>query len=368
MVMNEQPPNKDPMDDRGNHKEIDEVTGIETTGHSWDGLQELNNPLPRWWVWVFIVCCIWAAWYWVIYPSWPTLDGATKGTSAYTQFKELEDSQAEIRARQEVYLERFEKSSMEEILEDPELYAFAMAGGASVFKDNCATCHGTGAQGGKGYPNLNDDDWLWGGTLSEIYKTLEHGIRVAGSYDTRMSQMPAFGKDGILNKEEIGAVVDYVLTLSGEERQATYSQGEEIFKMQCASCHGENGTGLQEFGAPNLTDKIALYGADRETIYETVYYSRAGMMPAWDGRLDENTLKQLTIYLHQLGGGEETPPLPDKGLYNEAPPESPAYEKTQDIDIGDEAPLPPPEAPIAQEMQKAVDTNEQKPEAEHSEQ
>lgn len=168
----------------GAHKDIDEVSGVETTGHSWDGLKELNNPLPRWWVWVFIICIIWSIWYFVVYPSWPVPGGATEGMGGYTQYKELEESQAEIRARQDVYLERFENASLNEILNDPELYAFAIAGGAAAFKDNCATCHGTGAEGGKGYPNLNDDDWLWGGKLDEIHQTLTHGIR-AGGLDTR---------------------------------------------------------------------------------------------------------------------------------------------------------------------------------------
>lgn len=286
-------------------KEIDEISGVETTGHEWDGLKELNNPLPRWWVWVWLICIVWSVWYFVVYPAWPVPGGATEGTGGYTQFKELAKNQAEIQARQSKYLARFEKASNQEVLEDPELYAFAMAGGAAAFKDNCAMCHGTGAQGGKGYPNLNDDDWLWGGRMADIHQTLMYGVR-ADNYDTRLSQMPAFGKDKLLNREEIDAVVDYVLTLSGSgEKKASYEQGKAVFKNQCAACHGENGTGSHEFGAPNLTDKIWLYGGDRKTVFETVYYARAGMMPAWGERLDENTLRQLTIYLHQLGGGED---------------------------------------------------------------
>ena len=295
------------MSDDNKKKEIDEVTGVETTGHEWDGLKELNNPLPRWWVWVFIICCIWSVWYWVIYPAWPTLSGATQGKDGYTQYGELEESQNEIVARQQAYLDRFEGASFNDIMNDPDLYAFAMAGGASAFKDNCATCHGTGGAGAKGYPNLNDDDWLWGGTLSDIHQTLQYGIRVSGSYDTHLSQMTAFGKDKILKKDEIEAVVDYVLAMSGGKTYGQEARGEVIYKEQCASCHGENGKGMKEFGAPNLTDKIWLYGGDRKDIYQTVYSARSGMMPAWGGRLDKNTLKQLTIYLHQLGGGEEEP-------------------------------------------------------------
>jgi len=297
------------MSDDNKKKDIDEFTGVETTGHEWDGLKELNNPLPRWWLWVLYATIIWSVWYWVVYPAWPTLSGSTLGTSGQTQFTELKDSQAEIIARQATYLERFENASYEEILSDPELYAFAIAGGRSAFKDNCATCHGTGGAGGKGYPNLNDDDWLWGGTLQDIHQTLEYGIRVAGSVDTRQSQMPAFGKDGLLKRDEINAVTDYVLSLSDDQAHhemiGPENMGAVIYQKQCASCHGENGKGLHEFGAPNLTDKIWLYGSDKASIYETIFYSRAGMMPAWKERLGENTIKQLSVYLHQLGGGEE---------------------------------------------------------------
>ncbi len=291
------------MSDQHN-KEIDDVSGVETTGHEWDGLRELNNPLPRWWLWVFYVSIAWSLWYFVVYPSWPVPGGATKGSSEYTQYKELKKSQDEIVARQQKYLDRFEHASFGEIMNDEELYAFSVAGGASAFKDNCATCHGTGAEGGKGYPNLNDDDWLWGGSMSEIFDTLQYGIR-ADNLDSRISQMPAFGKDEVLKHDEIDAVVDYVLALSDTKSGKNHIKGAEVYKAQCASCHGENGAGDRMFGAPNLTDKIWLYGGDRDAVYETVFYARAGVMPAWNERLDENTLKQLTVYLHQLGGGEE---------------------------------------------------------------
>lgn len=290
-------------EDHNSKKEIDQISGVETTGHEWDGLKELNNPLPRWWLWVFLITVLWSVWYFVVYPSWPVPGGSTKGTQGYTQFKELEKSQAEIVARQAAYLDKFEKASFGEIMQDPELYAFATAGGATAFKDNCATCHGSGGQGGKSYPNLNDDDWLWGGTMDDIHTTIQHGIRSADE-ETRISQMPAYGKDGLLKRDEIEAVVDYVLTLSGGEQKPTYAKGSEIFQTQCASCHGPDAKGLRDFGAPNLTDKIWLYGGDRQSVYQTVYNSRAGVMPAWNTRLDENTIRQLTVYIHQLGGGE----------------------------------------------------------------
>ena len=288
-------------------KEIDTVSGVETTGHEWDGLKELNNPLPRWWVWVFLVCILWSIWYFVVYPAWPVLgtenQGATVGTSGYTQFKELKSSQEEIMARQKAYLSDFQKASFEEIMHNPALYSFAMAGGAAAFKDNCATCHGSGAEGSKGYPNLNDDDWLWGGKIDEIHTTLLHGIRVQGDYDTRLSQMPAFGKDGVLTKEQIHGVVEYVLAMH-EGHADVSSTGGVIYREQCASCHGEDGRGDHAFGAPNLRDAIWLYGRSEKEIYHSIYNARAGMMPAWKDRLDQDTIRQLAIYVHQLGGGE----------------------------------------------------------------
>lgn len=292
------------MSDDNKKKEIDEVTGVETMGHEWDGIQELNNPLPRWWVWVWLICCIWAFGYWVVYPAWPVPGGATEGIGGRSQFVELKESQKEIEDKQADYLAKFNKASDEEIMKDPELYAFAVAGGKAAFKDNCASCHGTGGAGAKGFPNLNDDDWLWGGTLKDINYTITYGIRDDTNEKTRSSIMSAFGKDQLLNRSEIYAVVDYVRSLSGARERKTHAQGAEIFKNNCTACHGEEGKGGREFGAPNLTDKIWLYGGDRKTVYETVYNSRAGLMPSFEGRLDENTIRQLSIYIHQLGGGE----------------------------------------------------------------
>lgn len=284
-------------------KEIDDLSGVETTGHEWDGLKELNNPLPRWWVWIFLATVVWSIWYFVVYPAWPTLSGASQGTSGYTQFKELAESQNEIIKVQSAYAERFGDASFTEIMADEQLYAFAMAGGASAFKDNCATCHGTGGAGAEGYPNLNDDDWLWGGKVEEIHQTILHGIR-SGDIDAHQSQMPAFGKDRILSSGEISKVTDYVLSLSSGEESPHHTKGRDIFQQQCASCHGEDARGLKEFGAPNLADKIWLFGGDRKSVYNSIYYAHAGVMPAWKNRLDENTIKQLAIYLHELGGGE----------------------------------------------------------------
>lgn len=289
------------MTEHKDNKEIDKISGVETTGHEWDGLKELNNPAPRWWLMVFFICVIWAIGYWVVYPAWPTLSGNTKGNLGWTQYKKLAGEQQEILARREHYLARFAGKPLEEISHDPELFEFALAGGAAAFKDNCATCHGTGGAGGPGFPNLNDDDWVWGGKLEDIYTTLKYGIR-SGHEQAHVSLMPAFGRDGMLTKEQISTVAEYVLTLSGTPEAG--SEGATLFADNCAACHGADGSGSRDFGAPKLNDAIWLYGQGKENIMLQVNTPRHGVMPTWEHRLSDDTIKQLAIYVHSLGGGE----------------------------------------------------------------
>lgn len=289
------------MADNNKKIEKDQLTGVDTTGHEWDGLKELNNPLPRWWLWVFYVTIVWSIWYWVVYPAWPTLTGHTAGNKGWSQYKEMAEAQDEVALRKQAFLQKMEGKSLAEIKEDPETYKFAVTGGKIAFKNHCATCHGSGAAGVKGYPNLNDDDWLWGGSLDEIYTTIKYGIR-AEHDDTRYSEMSAFGRDELLDRAQIEDVADYVLSLSGKA-EATET-GAALFAENCASCHAEDGTGDRTVGAPNIADAIWLYGDAREDVIETITNARYGVMPNWDTRLDEDTIKQLTIYVHSLGGGE----------------------------------------------------------------
>jgi cytochrome c oxidase cbb3-type subunit 3 len=304
------------MSDPNKPVDRDEHSGVETTGHEWDGIKELNLPAPRWWLIVFAITCIWAVGYWVVYPAWPTLSGegergGTKGTAGWTQYNKLAEEQGEIKARRGEYAAKIKNHSLEEIQKDPELYAFAVAGGKTMFKENCSACHGTGAAGGKGYPNLNDDDWIWGGDLQSIYHTLKMGIRSTHE-DTRASQMPAFG--GILKKEEMQNTAEYVLNLNPNQDAAldpnseTYKQGAALYKQNCASCHGAEGKGGRAFGAPNLADAIWLYGGTKADITAQMVNPRYGVMPHWDTRLPDETIKQLTIYVHSLGGGEAAAP------------------------------------------------------------
>ena len=293
-------------DHQQNNKERDPITGTETTGHEWDGLKELNNPAPRWWLWVFIITVVWSIGYWVVYPAWPTITGHTAGKFGWTQYGELKDQQAEILLRQESFLKRLRLTPIEMIHEDAALFEFARTGGAVAFKENCAACHGTGGEGRKGYPNLNDDDWLWGGKVTDIYQSIKVGIR-SNHENARFNVMPAFGRDGILKQEEIEAVAEYVEKLHlGDQLQRTakIEQGEKIFAEQCASCHGDKGQGNTELGAPRLSDAIWLYGGKREDIVKTIAQSCGGVMPMWESRLDDDTIKELAVYIHSLGGGQ----------------------------------------------------------------
>jgi cytochrome c oxidase cbb3-type subunit III len=287
------------------HHDVDHVSGRSTTGHEWDGIKELNTPLPRWWILTFYATIIWAIGYWVVYPAWPLVTGYTTGLFHYSTRASVAAELANLESLRGEKMKVLGNASLADIEKDPALLALARARGRTVFADNCAPCHGTGAAGAKGYPNLNDDDWLWGGSLDQIMQTIQFGAR-SGHAKTHEGQMLAFGHDGVLKKEEIVAVADYVRSLSGLPTAPGYdaAAGRKIFSENCVSCHGEDAKGNQELGAPNLTDQIWLYGSDEATIVETITNGRAGVMPAWTGRLDPVTIKALTVYVHSLGGGK----------------------------------------------------------------
>ncbi len=285
------------------NKEIDEISGVETTGHEWDGLKELNNPLPKWWAWTFYASIIWSFVYFLLYPAWPWFGGPTKGFLDWSSRGQLRQELNDARAQQQALWDRIAVAELAEIRTDPALLEFAMASGKAAFGDNCAPCHGSGAAGMVGYPNLNDDDWLWGGTLNDIHKTIAVGIRAVHD-ETRDNAMPAFGRDGILQKQQILDVVGYARGLSGQTTAgANLDDGAIIFAEQCAACHGEDGRGNQELGAPNLANGIWLYGGGTEEVIASIANSRNGVMPSWDGRVEPTVIKALTVYVHSLGGG-----------------------------------------------------------------
>lgn len=283
---------------------VDEFSGIETTGHEWDGIRELDNPLPNWWRWILWGTVVWAIGYWIAMPAWPLISSHTKGLLGYSTRAELAEEIEAARAAQQASLDKLAAASLEQIRTDSELLQFALAGGRSAFAVNCSQCHGSGAQGFTGYPNLNDDEWLWGGTVEDIQTTVTHGIRNADDEDARQSEMPAFLRDEILDKAQVNDVAEYVLSLSGQASDSdAAARGQEIFMENCAACHGEDGGGNTDLGAPALNNDIWLYGGDKATIVKTVSESRGGVMPAWGRILDEVTIKKLAIYVHSLGGG-----------------------------------------------------------------
>ncbi|MTW18229.1 cytochrome-c oxidase, cbb3-type subunit III [Rhodoplanes serenus] len=285
-------------------EDIDAVTGTATTGHEWDGIKELNNPLPRWWLWTFYASIVWAVLYWIAYPAWPLVSSYTSGLLGYSSRANVAADMAALQALRGEKGAALAKAELVDIEKDPALLAFARAQGRAAFGDNCAPCHGTGATGSKGYPNLNDDDWLWGGTLEAIHQTLQFGIR-SGHANARENLMPAFGKDGTLKKDEIVQVASYVRSLAGlpVPQGVNLEAGKKLFADNCTVCHGDDAKGNPELGAPNLTDRIWLYGSDQEAVVETITNSRAGVMPAWADRLDPVTVKALAVYVHTLGGG-----------------------------------------------------------------
>lgn len=285
--------------------QVDELSGVETTGHEWDGITELNNPLPRWWLWTFYASILFSIGYVIAYPALPGLTGATKGILGWSSRADIRQELSQADQANAATVALIKSADITNILANEKLRTFAVAAGASTFKIRCATCHGSGAQGSSGFPNLNDNSWLWGGRPEEILQTITHGVRDTTDQDTRSSQMPAFGHDNILKPEEISAVANYVRQISKQSADdVVASAGATIFANNCAACHGEKGEGKKEFGAPQLNDAIWLYGGDLHAIIAQVNNPHQGMMPAWGNRLGDITVKELASYVHSLGGGE----------------------------------------------------------------
>ncbi len=276
-----------------------------TTGHEWDGIEEFDNPMPRWWLWTFYLTIIWGIGYTIAYPAWPMINSATAGVLGWSTRADVAEEIASVETANAPINARLEEAELTSISADPELNTYAVSAGSAVFKTWCAQCHGSGAAGAKGYPNLLDDDWLWGGSMEDIHATIAHGIRNEDSDDARYSAMPAFGRDELLEPEEIDQVVNYVMSLSGTPQDASKVEaGAVVYADNCASCHMDDGTGDRSQGAPNLADAIWLFGGDYAALTETVTNARYGVMPAWNLRLSEAEIRAVAAYVHQLGGGE----------------------------------------------------------------
>jgi cytochrome c oxidase cbb3-type subunit 3 len=287
-------------------KRIDEATGTETTGHVWDGIEELNTPLPRWWLWTFYGTIVWGIIYVILFPAWPMVSGATTGVLGWSTRGDVAADIERVAVANQDMTDSLVAVDLAVLEENEALHSFAVSAGASVFRNNCSQCHGAGAAGvqAAGYPNLLDDDWLWGGTMTDIAYTVRHGIRNEDDPAAHWSEMPAFGD--LLEEDEIASLVQYVRSLGGLEHDAALAAAaEESYLINCASCHGDAGLGDRTIGAPNLTDAIWLYGGSEADITETIRYSRFGVMPPWEERLGEAQIRAVAAYVHGLGGGEE---------------------------------------------------------------
>ncbi len=284
------------------HREIDPITGTATTGHDWDGIKELNTPLPRWWLWTFYLCILYAVGYWVVYPAWPLLTNSTQGITGWHARSAVVEDLAALHAERGPMMVKLSQASLTQIVNDPKLLDFARAQGRVAFADNCAPCHGAGGGGAKGYPNLNDDDWLWGGKIGQIEQTIRYGAR-STSDKGHQGNMPPFAE--VLKPNQVSEVADYVRSLSGlpAEPGVDVAAGKKVFADNCAVCHGDNAKGNQELGSANLTDKIWLYGSDKATIMDGIRKGHGGVMPTWQGRLSEPVIKALAVYVYTFGGG-----------------------------------------------------------------
>lgn len=287
-------------------KRIDEPTGTQTVGHEWDGIEELNTPLPRWWLLTFYATVVWALVYVLLFPAIPLIERASKGWLGWSSRGEFQRQIAAENARRAPILKAIGSVPLASLMTDPRLRPVAIEGGRAAFKVHCVQCHGSGAQGSKGFPNLNDDDWLWGGDIEAIRYTIENGVRNPDHDATRSSQMPTF--EGALSPAEIATVVAYVRTISHQRKaDADSEKGGTLFANNCAFCHGPTGHGSRKVGAPDLTDAIWLYGGDADSIARSIRFSRQGVMPRWGDKLDAVTVKMLSAYVHSLGGGEAEP-------------------------------------------------------------
>lgn len=301
----------------------DQNKQVGTTGHQWDDdegypLKELNNPLPRWWLYTFYATIVWAVVYWVLYPAWPLPGGFTRGMLGWSSIGQLNEEMDQAKVARKEFDTKLQATSLDAINKDPKLLAYAMSGGKSVYGDNCAPCHGSSGTGAVGFPSLRDDDWLYGGTLADINETLNNG---------RQAMMPAHLKSagGAFEEAQVKDLVEYVSSLSGGQADAAAAKrGDALFHgdAACNACHGDTGKGAvldstagakidKSIGAPNLTDAVWLYGGDKATLFKSIAQGRNGRMPAWGTgyqglgkQLSELQVKQLVLYVHSLGGGK----------------------------------------------------------------
>lgn len=285
-------------------EERDPVTGYLTTGHEWNGIKELNTPVPRVTYFFLIAAALFSLGYWILMPAWPLGVSYTKGLLGADERVNLAHSVEQAKVDRAHWATAIESADFAAVQSDPALMAFVRQTGRTLFGDNCAACHGHDAKGGgagQGYPNLTTSSWLWGGSPDVIAETIRVGINSAHG-EARASQMMAFGRDGVLPQKDVEAVAYYVQSLSqpSEASAETLAAGKTVFEANCVACHNADGKGKTDVGAPNLTDATWLYGGDLQSIYRSVWDGRQGHMPTWEGRLSPLDRKILALYLVDL--------------------------------------------------------------------
>ena len=283
----------------------DPVTGRNTTGHEWNGIEELDTPVPRVVLFFLFATILFSIVYWVLMPAWPLGWSYTKGLLGFDDRAVVTKAVSDATAERAVWTDRVASADFATIQQDPELMRAVTQTGRTLFEDNCAVCHGVDAKGGPGYPNLAAKAWLWGGSPEQIVETITVDIN-SGHADTRVSQMMAFGRDGVLDRKQVNDVVAYVRSLSGATPAAgdadRLKAGQEVFAANCVACHGDDGKGKTDMGAPDLTDSHWIYGGDTQSVFNTVYAGRQGHMPHWGDRLTPVDIKVLALYVNSLGG------------------------------------------------------------------
>jgi cytochrome c oxidase cbb3-type subunit 3 len=282
--------------------ERDSHSGYMTTGHEWNGITELNTPVPRAVYFFLLAAFAFSVGCWLLLPTWPLGASYTRGLLGIDQRTTLEQSLKKAEADRAPWTRRIEAESFAAIRADAALMDAVRQTGRTLFMDNCAACHGTNAAGGKGFPGLTTKSWLWGGSPEAISETIRVGVNSTHP-DSRVSQMLAFGRDQILSHADIQTVVGYVQSLSSTNHQLSpekLAAGRAIYIANCASCHGENGRGKIDMGAPTLTGPTWVYGGNAEAIYDSVWSGRQGHMPAWQDRLTAAQRKILTLYIATL--------------------------------------------------------------------
>lgn len=292
--------------------ERDPYTGHMTTGHEWNGIKELNTPVPKVIFGFLSAAFLFALGYWYFMPAWPLGDTYTRGSLGIDQRTEIQEQLAEAEAASADWKTAMEAADFDTIRADVELMDIVRESGSALYRDNCSMCHGSDGEGGRYFPRLNDDAWLWSDDPDAILHTLRVGIN-ANHPETRVGQMPAFGDNGTLSSSEIDDLVLYLLsrsnTLIGSGTAASellaVNRGSRTYATQCIACHGADMQGNPALGAPNLADDFWLYGGDEEGLRTTIVHGRGGHMPAWESRLDVAERKVLTLHVLSLSTSKD---------------------------------------------------------------